>query len=270
MIYKKYGETFLKLRKQKGFNLIYFEQLGISKSSLGKFERGESMLGFDKLTTALQVLSVTLGEYENLLNDFELDIHELLIQKIITTHALNQPQKMSELYQEACEIDEIYLALAIKGEYDSLTFDELGALIDYFENIKVWRDIDLSTLYLSLKHLNAKEISYILDQFLIDGHVIFNSLNYRTRFSHVAYHAVAILIAKGYKELAQHTLAHVDSHHLKQTMFINNLRKLVEGYWIAVFEDSEQGNQQMDEALKRFDDLSDYKVSQYYKRIYHA
>lgn len=53
-------------------------------------------------------------------------------------------------------------------------------------------------------------------------------------------------------------------------MFINNLRKLVEGYWIAVFEDSEQGNQQMDEALKRFDDLSDYKVSQYYKRIYHA
>lgn len=72
MIYKKYGETFLKLRKQKGFNLIYFEQLGISKSSLGKFERGESMLGFDKLTTALQVLSVTLGEYENLLNDFEL------------------------------------------------------------------------------------------------------------------------------------------------------------------------------------------------------
>ncbi|MBW9297702.1 MAG: helix-turn-helix domain-containing protein [Pseudolactococcus raffinolactis] len=78
MIYKKYGETFLRLRKQNGFNLIFFEQLGISKSSLGKFERGESMLGFDKLTTALQVLSVTLGEYENLLNDFELDIHELL------------------------------------------------------------------------------------------------------------------------------------------------------------------------------------------------
>ena len=155
MIYKKYGETFLRLRKQKGFNLIFFEQLGISKSSLGKFERGESMLGFDKLTTALQVLSVTLGEYENLLNDFELDIHELLIQKIITAHALNQPQKMSELYQEACEIDEVYLALAIKGEYDSLTFDELGALIDYFENIEVWRDIDLSTLYLSLKHLKC-------------------------------------------------------------------------------------------------------------------
>ena len=37
-----------------------------------------------------------------------------------------------------------------------------------------------------------------------------------------------------------------------------------------VFEDSEQGNQQMDEALKRFDDLSDYKVSQNNKQIYHA
>ncbi|GHU36329.1 transcriptional regulator [Bacilli bacterium] len=270
MIYKKYGEVFLKLRKQKGFNLISFERAGISKSSLGKFERGESMLGFDKLTTALQILSVTLGEYENFLNNFEIDAHEILIQKIITARVLDQAHKIPELYQEALEINEERLALALKGESSTLTFEELETLIDYFENIDMWRDIDLCTLYLSLDHLNAKEIAYILNQFLIDGHIIFNSLRHRTRFSHIAYHSVGILVSKGYKELAQHVMAHLDSHNLKQTMSVNNIRKLVEGFWIAKFEDNEKGQQQMDEALRHFDDLSDYKVAQYYKRIYHT
>ncbi|MCT0017752.1 Rgg/GadR/MutR family transcriptional regulator [Lactococcus lactis subsp. lactis] len=269
MIYKRYGKIFKKLRVQKGIKLVDFEKIGISKSTLGKFERGETMIAFDKLVLSLGVLSVTLGEYEGFLNNFEADIHEVLLKKIDEARILNQSENLVELYKSAQELSEFPLALAIKNEYDPLTGNDLEGLVNYLETISLWRMIDLYTFYLVLDSLTTREISYILDQFLIDKHIIFNSENSRIRFAHVAYYrAISLLISRGNKERSHHILRYIESNDFKHNMYTNNLRNLVEGYWISEFDDYAKGLKQMKDALKIFHDLSDFDVSQYYQRMY--
>ena len=68
MVYKKYGEVFKKLRKQAAISLLEFEKLGISSSTVSDFERGKSMMSFEKVDICLQLIGVSLEEYENFLN----------------------------------------------------------------------------------------------------------------------------------------------------------------------------------------------------------
>ena len=82
MVYKKYGQVFRKLRKQRGLPLIYFEPLGISKAALAKFECGETMMSFERLTLALQTLDVSLEEFEHHLNHFSLSNLEAISDDI--------------------------------------------------------------------------------------------------------------------------------------------------------------------------------------------
>lgn len=267
MVYAKYGETFKILRKQRGYKLSAFEDVGISKSTLSKFERGDSMMSFDKLIVALEVISVTFFEFEKIINNFLPSTYETLLEKINTCLVSSQTDKFVSLYHEAQEIDEFQLALAVRGQYEPLSVGEVDELVDFFDNLKIWREVDLYTLYLSLEYLNTKEILYILEQFLVDGEAMFASRIHRDRFVHVAYRAVAFLVLRGYKELAYHILLQVDKNDIEHTFHTKNLRNLTEGYWISEFKDFEKGKKQMEDALKNFRDLGNLALSNYYQKL---
>lgn len=70
MIYKKYGQTFQQIRKQFGVSLAELSTIGIQKSTLSNFERGKSMITFDKVILSLQYLGVSLEDFENFLNRY--------------------------------------------------------------------------------------------------------------------------------------------------------------------------------------------------------
>ena len=54
------GEIFYDLRTQRNFRLTDFEKVGLSKSSLSDFESGKSILRFDKLDAALELMHIFL------------------------------------------------------------------------------------------------------------------------------------------------------------------------------------------------------------------
>lgn len=268
VVYKKYGETFKSLRKQRGFKLTSFEHLGISPAALCKFEKGVSLIKFDRLILALEELSITLSEYEKCLNDYELDGHELLIQKLIIAIITEDFKKIVEVYSKAKEIREQYLALAIKSVYSTLTQEEKEELVEYFERIKFWRYTDLYTFYLSLSWLELSEISFIIEGLFTVNTEVFNSLEHRNRVTLILCYTVMRYISKGYVSKAEILLSKVLCENYKHTMFTKNVVNFVKGFWESEFGKKEQGIQLMKGALNNFDSLSFPGMSNYYRRLY--
>lgn len=69
MVYARYGEVFKMLREERELKTSDFKEYGISKSTLEKFESGRGNLPFDKLDESLQMMNISLHEYNYLLND---------------------------------------------------------------------------------------------------------------------------------------------------------------------------------------------------------
>lgn len=267
-VYKKYGQTFKSLRKQRGFKLTNFEHLGVSAAALCKFERGVSLLKFDKLVLVLEELSVTLAEYEKCLNNYSLDRHELLIQKVIIAKVSNKLDELPQAYEEAVNLKEQYLAIAIKSTYSGLTFDEREMMVDYFEQVVFWRYTDLYAFYLLLDWLEFSEITFIIEGVFITHTEVFNSLEHRNRVTHIVCRASMILISKGYAEKAQYLLSYVLQKEYKHTMFTKNMVNFVQGFWESEFGKKDKGLQVMREALRIFEILSFPGMAEYYKRLY--
>jgi Rgg/GadR/MutR family transcriptional activator len=267
-IYKKYGDTLRKLRKQRGLKLTSFEHVGVSSAALCKFERGLSFLKFDKLLMVLSELSITLSEYEKCLNDYTLDRHEELIQKNIVAVISNNIEEFYVLYKEALQIKEQYLALAIKGLYAQLSVTEREILGEYFEQIFYWRYTDLYTFYLSLDWLDVSQILFLVEDFFVSRTEVFCSLEHRIRTTHIVCRASMILISKGYKDRACYLLSYLRQKSYKHTMFTKNVMNFVHGFWETKFGDKEKGMLAIKAALKNFDLLSFLGVSDYYIRLY--
>ncbi|MDT2871551.1 helix-turn-helix domain-containing protein [Lactococcus lactis] len=83
MVYQRYGKTFKNIRLQKMLSLSFCEKVGISKSTIYRFESGQAMIGFDSLLIALYEMGVTLAEYEMFLNDFIESYQEEIISAIL-------------------------------------------------------------------------------------------------------------------------------------------------------------------------------------------
>lgn len=270
VVYKKYGEVFKKFRKQRGFKLTSFESIGISAAALCKFERGISLLKFDKLVLALSELSITLAEYEKSLSDYDLDIHEELIREIILAGVLgnNNSETLFRLCEKAKQLRENYLALAIKGCYRPLTYEEVEILNDYFEHIAFWRYTDLYTLYLSLDKLEISQSLFLIEDFFVSHTEVFNSLEHRIRLTQVICRFSMFLISKGYMEKAHYLLDYLQSKKYEHTMFTKNIMNFVVGYWESEFGETEQGLLLMRTSLEHFDLLSFPGISEYYKKLY--
>lgn len=268
VVYKKYGETLRKLRKQRRFKLTDFEHLGVSPAALSKFENGNSLLKFDKLILILEELSVTLSEYEKCLNNYDLDKYELLIQKMIIATVDDNLSEYPLLYEEAIELKEQYLALAIKGKYTKLKTYEKEYILNYLEQVTFWGYIDLYTFYLCLDWLKLSQISFIFEDIFVMHPEVLNSLKHRNRVTHIIVHISMMYISKGDKKEAKRILNYVLKKEYTHTMFTKNMVNFVVGFWEVEFGNREKGVLAMEEALKTWKNLSYPGISNYYYRLY--
>uniref|UniRef100_UPI00359CAF79 helix-turn-helix domain-containing protein n=1 Tax=Lactococcus garvieae TaxID=1363 RepID=UPI00359CAF79 len=268
VVYRKYGEIFKWLRKQRGFKLTNFKHLGVSPASLCKFERGVSLLKFDKLLLVLNELSITLAEYEKCLCDYNLDVHEELMQRTIIAALSEDMKELKLAYKEAIALREDGLALAIKGISTQLTLEEKEILSEYFNRIIFWRYTDLYALYLSLDLLEVPQLVFLIEDFFASHREVFNSLEHRIRTTHVVCRAIMFLISKGYKEKSYQLLSYLKAKDYKHTMFTKNLNDFVNGVWEIKFGKKEKGVLLVTTSLDNFDLLSFPGMSKYYVRLY--
>ena len=269
MVYKKFGYVFRQIREQKHISLSDFSSIGISKATLSRFERAETMMNFEKVVQALQLMGIGLEEYEYLLNDYAPNESEYLLKEIETAFLKQDKKELNNLHKIALEAGYPYISLAAKSSYTELSPENIDTITDYLYDIKVWGQIELYVFYFTMNKLNIRDILYILDLFLLEKkHKIFNSVKYLEIFVCACYRAIALLASKGYQEYSAHILNRVEALDLVQSMFLRNLLNLSKGFWTYRFKDEKAGNQMMLQALEIFHLIGNQEIAGYYQQQY--
>ncbi|MFK4938482.1 Rgg/GadR/MutR family transcriptional regulator [Lactococcus formosensis] len=266
---KKSGYVFRQIREQKHISLSDFSSIGISKATLSRFERAETMMNFEKVVQALQLMGIGLEEYEYLLNDYAPNESEYLLKEIETAFLKQDKKELNNLHKIALEAVYPYISLAAKSSYTELSPENIDTITDYLYDIKVWGQIELYVFYFTMNKLNIRDILYILDLFLLEKkHKIFNSVKYLEIFVCACCRAIALLASKGYQEYSAHILNRVEALDLVQSMFLRNLLNLSKGFWTYRFKDEKAENQMMLQALEIFHLIGNQEIAGYYQQQY--
>lgn len=268
MVHKKFGIIFKKIREQKRIPLSRFSSVGISKSSISRFERGESMMSFENIFFSLQIMGISLEEFENILNDYSPNEFDYLLEQIEESTTNLDNNRLFELYRLAQEKGYYYISLSAKSGIQKLSESEKEMLTEYFYELYFWTYKELCILYLVMENMNTHDILHILDIFLIDDHKLVKSRRYRSYLVQACCKAADVLALRGYYDYSKHIINQIDDKQLVNSMFLRNVRNMTYGYWVYSFENPEKGKILMKNALDIFDSVSTPEIANYYQKQY--
>jgi len=268
MVYKKYGETFRRVREQSHLFLSDFSSIGISKGALSNFETGKTMMSFEKVVFALQIMGVSLEDFEQFLNDYALNEPDYLLEEIEKATTAQNTKRLEELYLIAQSENFTYIALAAKSSLGSVDSTDIEIITDYLYEIDIWSYRELCIFYLAMEHITTRDILYVLDLFLSDGHKFLNSRKHRSYLMQACCRAATTFSTRGYREYGEYVLNKIEQLDLINSMFLRNLFLVTKGYWLYQFIDKNKGNQLMLTAISIFEAVSTKDNAKYYKSRY--
>lgn len=268
MIYAKYGLTFRKIRETKKLSLSIFPKIGISKPALSKFERGETMMGFESVVCALQEMGVSLEEYEHFLNAYTLGEEDAFWEEIEKTALEGREGRLVALQEKTQEAGFYYMSLAVKACYTILTPQEAEEVTDYLYEVEIWSMSELRLFYFCMENLRQRDILHILGAFFPDGHELFNSKKHRQQLAKVCCRAVTQLSLHGHQGDSWMLLEQLETHALTQNMFLRNLKNMTEGFWVHRFVDAQEGKKKICEGLGILQAISTSEEVAYYEKRY--
>lgn len=268
IINPKYGKIFRKLREQRGLSLSYFTEIGISKSTLATFERGESIMAFDKVLSSLYEMDVSLSEFEQLLNNYTIGYQQEKVIEIEKADLFQNVSVLKEIENELMKKGYVLLALATRSRYQKLSADEVGEIVNYLFESSNWGDFELSLIYFTVEQFRSKDLDNLLGIYWEKHQILLENPQYRNRFIQISYRVIALLCSIGDKKKAEYILNSTNKYVLEHTLFLNNLRYFTIGLYLYSFIDKSSGRKQMKTALNIFKTLGSASIAEYYERKY--
>ncbi|WP_285023809.1 Rgg/GadR/MutR family transcriptional regulator [Lactococcus garvieae] len=268
MVYAKYGEIFKKIRVQNKFLLTDFETINISKSVISKFERGETMISFEKLFFALDMMGVTLRDYEYYLNNSTISESEYLVNQVLIAELQQNTEKLALLKDQAESVD-WKIALVIKSIEEPLSLSDKNKLHNYFLSLKAsWYYSDLCLFFLSIHELRTEDILNILRLFFLENHPILQSERGIYYVVKSCCRAITLLSFRNRKEEANEIIISIQAIYHQESMYLNNLLRFCKGFWLYKFEDKFVGDSMMVQSLNIFKELCPSYIAKYYQDKY--
>lgn len=268
VIYKKYGETFRKIRIQEGLPLSFFASVGISKSNLSDFETGKKMMSFDKVVIALQAMNVSLRNFETHLNDYvscdSLDI----LYNIEEAYLLEDTSKLLELY-ELTDINGLQqLSYSIKILLNIHNVDDLELIVNFLYSVKIWDYQELSIFYIVMSYISPKEILDLLTNIKKYCSGIYHSKEHNRILTLVLCKASEILSQQNYKQQSKQIINIIIQYKLASTMFLKTILLATKGVWVLHFDSRVKGRNMIRKSLHIHDLAGFPTISMYYKKKY--
>jgi HTH-type transcriptional regulator, SHP2-responsive activator len=258
-----FGQAFGEFRLEKNLTLTDFESIGISTSSLAKFERGETSMGFERVVSALEKMKVSLREFElrssyqyRLIHEIEgavIDRDEQVLQRI---------SKQTGLQGERL----LYLTVqTILGKLDENGRDELSELLRELEH---WGYVELSVLLYTIDELRTNAASFIIEQAVKR---VTRSKECQERMLQVVYHSIASFCSRGAKEHMKELFAKAEvlEKQVGENLHLKVLRLLIDGYREECFGNKSVGIKLERQALSYLEDLGASRLSAYYQLYHH-
>ncbi|WP_285015620.1 Rgg/GadR/MutR family transcriptional regulator [Lactococcus garvieae] len=265
MKYKRYGEMFKKIRIQSGFTLSNFQKIGVAPSSISDFEHGKSMMGFEKVDECLQLMGVSLEEYEDFLNFYaESPTISLLYEieeKILADNIDDLYITLAKAKSEESQYHIVLLLQTILGTY---CIDDLNELIDFLYEAEIWGLRELYLFYFLIDYISAHDIINIIATFESHSRGIHTSSTYNRAVILMYCRAITTLSFYGFKTQAHKIIIHIQSNNLAQTMFLSNLFLGAKGFWTYQFKNLTEGKQMLAQFYKIQCLVGKTKVTNFY------
>jgi HTH-type transcriptional regulator, SHP2-responsive activator len=247
--------------------LSYFQRVGIDKIGLSRFERGLSMMGFEKVDVMLQEMNVSLAEYELVINHFVPDFQEEFLFEVEEADFAQDEKKLNSLYKEAKESGFSYLALSVKSRFEKLTLSEINFVVKLLTEVTSWGYFELSIAYFVLDHLDTLTIQSLMSNFEQKNQNYFVIYKYRRRIFQIFYRALVILSSRGEKKLSQQILKMIEKpNRAGIDLYLEVLHKMAIGFYNYSFVDENEGLAEIRNGLAIFDLLGQEKLKDFYGR----
>lgn len=261
---KKYGDSFKILRKHRGYVLTDFSSVGVSKSTLSDFERGESMIALDRIDAALQVMGYSLSDYDSFINHYiPTDINYLLLEleDAILQNNLEQLRGLliisKQLNQENLSLTiELLLGVNIKSNVEILT--------EFLYEVINFEKVELFIFYVLMSFIPPQDVINILKKLESVIPKITSDKRYHRRVGHVLAEGIFTLTRYNRKKESKQYIEYLEHLEITETLFLTNLFNGVKGFWIYQFEDKEEGLKMITKFLKVIDLAAPSYMDEFY------
>ncbi|MEY8538885.1 Rgg/GadR/MutR family transcriptional regulator [Lactococcus muris] len=266
-MYKKYGDCFRKFRNQKNLGLSYFSKLGVNRANLSRFERGQSMMSFERVELMLEEMQVPLAEYELIVNNFTPNFQEIFLLELEEADFSQDIDKIQSLYTESQREGKYLLSLAAKTRLKNISLSEVKEVEDYLCNVEEWGYFELTLFYFVSDYMDISQLESLLADFDERCEKYCRLLKYRRRLFQIAYHSAAIFASNGEREKAENILEITKKYRgMGVDLYVEVLRHLAMGIIIFNFEDKDLGDKQINYALDVLENFGGLKLKKFYQR----
>lgn len=266
MCQNRYGELFRKIRKQSGLSLTAFSSIGIGKTTLSDFERGKTMMRFDKVVMGLQFIGVSLEEFEHLLNHYLISDPLVILNSAESALIFENKEELRCLAELAKKSNHTQIHFALKillGEAGDFEREELT---EFLYTATSWTYKEMFIFHTLIDQIPPRDTLNILKEFKKSFRGIYRSTEYRRGLALVLFRAITVLSYYGYKKEAGEIILSIEEHQLAYSMFLRNLFYGTKAYWVYCFEDKEKG-QEMAQKFMTIQELAGVpEVTAFYKK----
>lgn len=266
MCQNRYGELFRKIRKQSGLSLTAFSSIGIGKTTLSDFERGKTMMRFDKVVMGLQFMGVSLEEFEHLLNHYLISDPLVILNSAESALIFENKEELRCLAELAKKSNHTQIHFALKillGEAGDFEREELT---EFLYTATSWTYKEMFIFHTLIDQILPRDTLNILKEFKKSFRGIYRSTEYRRGLALVLFRAITVLSYYGYKKEAGEIILSIEEHQLAYSMFLRNLFYGTKAYWVYCFDDKEKG-QEMAQKFMTIQELAGVpEVTAFYKK----
>lgn len=267
MIDKRYGEIFRQIREQKELPLSYFEKYGILKSNLGRFERGEVMMSFERVLILLRGMDLSLSDYELFFNHYLPDYQEHMLFEIERAELAMDKVRLDKLLDEVSDSENILLVLLAKSKITKLAFDEIEEIKDYLTAVKHWGYFEFTLTQDIVEYLDVEEMKEFAEIFKEKIDFYYDVMKYKRKIHQIICSMILQLCCKGEREFSEILLNFpISLEGERVDFYVSNLRKLVAGCLDYCFKDPQKALLEINCSLEIFEELGSKELRQYYTK----
>lgn len=275
---KKYGETFRKIREQKGYTMRQVADGILSVSFLSKFERGESDISLGHIFSLLEKLSMTFEEFFYLHDGVGPEQLEYFFDKADESYSNRDLKQLKQLRKIALEkwethgleafrcntlMLDVYESI-IRGELITSSDDALNALYAYLFDVEVWGYYELR-LYSSTMLLMPPEMVMTLSKNAFEKSIHFGNLKKNDKVIIRILANTLIYLTGGptpYEEPYRVFLGYLERLDIPQTdLYSRNMLTQIKGIYEIKMGNREKGIAMVEKVISIFDELGSRELA---------
>ncbi|MDR0200326.1 MAG: helix-turn-helix domain-containing protein [Streptococcaceae bacterium] len=265
-----FGLVFKELRKKRGFKLDSFEEIGLTRSTLSRFERGVNSLGVDQFYEALRFMDIPIAEVEQTYlasgrGSFKAIYDELY--EAYYTMDVEKIKSFQKSFHEPLQKIAMKCLLLDFTAHGKLTEEEEEGLVDFFDAVEDWTVYEFSLLQFSIAQLHARNIANLLSQLHEDTAHFRHIRQYRRYIIQITLKGAFALMVQDKLKRAEKELDTALDFTDQDDLYLRNELFFMQGYLTYKKGFPQKGHQEVKQAIQTFENLGSTNAANYFKML---